>query len=342
MKICYILAGKDVRSLKGIGRYANELIKEISKSVEVKVINLGKRKRINSIFLLPFKLKNFECDCYHALVPDVATTLVFLKKNTIVTFHDLIPYYALKSKMFKPIAKIFGNFWVKISWENVARKCREIIVPSTQTKNELEEIGIESSKINVIPEGVSEFFKPLNLERKFILFFSNFSYRKRVDLAIEAYKNFVKMIDNPPKLIIAGGYTRSVYQQQIKIEPLIEEIKDKVIVKSQISDEEALRLYNQSYCLLFTSEYEGFGLPILEASRCKTVAIVREEAKIPEEVKENSFVVSTDNLSDALYDIVTNKKKRENLAKKFFKRSLQFNWDKTSKATLKVYEKVVH
>ncbi|MEM5855229.1 MAG: glycosyltransferase family 1 protein [Candidatus Aenigmatarchaeota archaeon] len=341
MKICYVLAGKDVKSLKGIGRYANELITEISKKAEVKILNLGKRKRINSIFLLPFKLKNYKCDCYHALVPDVATTLVLLKKNTVVTFHDLIPYYALKTKMFKPLTKIFGQIWIKVSWKNVAEKSKEIIVPSTQTKNELEEIGIEPSKINVIPEGVSTFFKPLNLEKKYILFFSNFSYRKRVDLAVEAYKKFMKMVDKPPKLVLAGGYTRSIYQQQIKIEPLIKEIKDNVIVKSQISDEEALRLYNQSYCLIFTSEYEGFGLPVLEASRCKTVPIVRREAKIPAEIKENSLVVSTNELSNAIYDVVTNKKKREKLAKRFFKRSLRFSWDKTSKATLKVYEKVM-
>ncbi|MFH8119658.1 MAG: hypothetical protein QXS37_02540, partial [Candidatus Aenigmatarchaeota archaeon] len=62
---------------------------------------------------------------------------------------------------------------------------------------------------------------------------------------------------------------------------------------------------------------------------------------IPSEIKENSLVVSTHELSNAIYEMVMNKKKRNKLAKKFFKRSLRFSWDKTSKATMKVYEKVI-
>jgi mannosyltransferase len=342
MKVCFITTGESVASLKGIGRYANEIIERLENVIETEVITTGRKKRINSFVYLPFKIMKSKSDLYHALVPDVATTLVMLKKNTIVTFHDLIPYYAWKTNIFKWKIKVAAKLWSSLILKNVAKKCKLIITPSKQTAEELQDaFGIQKEKIKVIPEGVSDFFRPLNLERKYILFFSNFSYRKRVDIAINAYKKFCEMVDNPPKLVIAGGYTRSAFQQQLPVEKLIELIKDKVIIKNKVSDEEVLKLYNQSYFLLFTSDYEGFGLPILEAARCKTIPIVRKEAKIPEEVKSNGIVTETEKIAEIMYELYVNKNKRKILADRFYKKSLNYNWEKTIKQTLKVYEEVM-
>jgi len=342
MKVCFITTGKNIASLKGIGRYANEIIERLSNEIETEVIAVGKRKRINSFIYLPFKLMKSKSDLYHALVPDVATTLVMLKKNTVVTFHDLIPYYAWKTSIFRWKIRFAAKLWASLILKNVAKKCKLIITPSKQTAEELiESFNILEEKIKIIPEGVSNFFRPLNLNRKYILFFSNFSKRKRVDIAINTYKKLLNIIDNPPKLVLAGGYTRSTFQQQFNVSRLIENIENKVIVKDKLSDEEILKLYNESFILLFTSDYEGFGLPILEAARCKTIPIVRSEAKIPEEIKKCALTIPTSDIPEKLAELCKDEKKRKKLAEKFYKKSLKFDWEKTAELTFEAYKEVV-
>ena len=148
-------------------------------------------------------------------------------------------------------------------------------------------------------------------------------------------------MDNPPKLILAGGYTRSAFQQQFNIPKLIEDIKDKVILKGKISDQELVRLYNEALFFLFTSDYEGFGLPILEAARCKTPALVREEAKIPKEIKECGITVPTKELPKLMYKLVKYEKRRKKLAEKLYKKSLRFDWRRTVEKTIGIYKEVL-
>lgn len=332
----------NVRELKGIGRYSTELIKRMKNKVNVSIISLGKYKRINGIFKLPFKICSLRTDVYHATIPDVASTIVKIRKNVVVTFHDLIPYYAWKSNMFRLKAKIGAKIWSTFVLKDVAKKAKFLIVPSSQTKKELiEAFDLLPEKIKVIPEGVSETFRHLNLEREYIVFFGNFSKRKRVDLAVEAYKKVLTFMENPPTLILGGGYSRSAFQQQFNILELTKDIRNRVIIKNKISDYQLLNLYNKAVLHLFTSDYEGFGLPILEAARCKTVTLVRKEAKIPNETKRCGVVTPTKKLPKIMCKLIENKKKRERLAEKCYKKSLRFSWKKCIEETFKVYEEVV-
>jgi glycosyltransferase involved in cell wall biosynthesis len=42
-----------------------------------------------------------------------------------------------------------------------------------------------------------------------------------------------------------------------------------------------------------------------------------------------------------MYELYVNKNKRKILADRFYKKSLNYNWEKTIKQTLKVYEEVM-
>jgi len=47
-------------------------------------------------------------------------------------------------------------------------------------------------------------------------------------------------------------------------------------------------------------------------------------------------------LAEAIWKVLTDKKLRENLIKKGYERIKQFSWEKTAKETLKVFEEVYY
>jgi len=338
--------GRDAKSLKGLGRYATDLLEHLRRvpGIEISVLLTGEPRRLRVWTSLPRQLLRDFSDVYHATNPDVAITPVLLKPRVVVTFHDLIPLY-ISRQAYSLHAKLLSKVYVNVIWKTVAKKAEKIIAVSSQTKEELiEAFGIPEDKIVVLNNPVSEVFRLIeNVEKKYFIFVGNYSFRKRVDLAIKAYRQFLESLGSrkdAPKLVVIGGYLRTKHQQQFDVSRLIKGIEDMVVLKSGISDEELNRLYNESLALLFTSEYEGFGLPVLEAARTLCVPITRKEARIPSEVREVSVAVKTEELADTLLDVYEHPEKYRSLAKEFYKKSLRFNWKDYMAKLLSIYQEL--
>ena len=79
------------------------------------------------------------------------------KAFNVTTVHDLVP---LKfPKLSDP--KIVLTHQARMNW--VIKEVKRVIVPSIATATDVEELGIESKKIRVIPESVDPRIKPTNL-----------------------------------------------------------------------------------------------------------------------------------------------------------------------------------
>jgi mannosyltransferase len=347
LRIGIVDIGKDAKTLKGLGRYATDLITHLKQypDIEISVLLTGEPRRVKVWTSLPRKLLKDRSDLYHATNPDVAITPVLLKPKVVVTFHDLIPLY-ISRQAYSWHAKYLSKLYVNTVWKTVAKRASKIISVSTQTKEELiETFNLSEEKIAVLNNPVSDAFKPLELDKKYFIFVGNYSFRKRVDLAIKAYKEFLDLVDKKedvPKLVIVGGYLKTKHQRQFDIQSLIRGLEDKVIIKAGISDEELNELYNQSLALLFTSEYEGFGLPVLEAARTLCIPITRKEARIPKEVKEVSISVETSKIPELLVDIYENYEQYKSIAKEFYEKSLKYNWNSYIEKLLKIYQDLIN
>lgn len=146
-----------------------------------------------------------------------------------------------------------------------------VICISQATKDDLLELVGETpgQQIHVIPCGVGEAFRPLSLNPSpvpYVLFVG-----KR-----GGYKNFTQLLHAMAylpelELLCVGG--EPVDAEEMNGIP--DSVARRVRHLGILCDEELNAMYVRAVCLVYTSLYEGFGIPVLEAMRagCPVVAV---------------------------------------------------------------------
>jgi glycosyltransferase involved in cell wall biosynthesis len=99
-------------------------------------------------------------------------------------------------------------------------------------------------------------------------------------------------------------------------------------------------LYNAADVFLHTAEYEGFGLPVLEAMACGVPVVVSNCASLPEIVGDCGELIDLSkpdcivNFSTSIIRIL-----RDGSTKDGLERSKLFTWERTAEETDSVYKK---
>ena len=172
------------------------------------------------------------------------------------------------------------------------KKSEKLICISHNTKSDLLKFCSKEAKdkeIVVIYNGVSDVYKTLNqdelkevedkneflknIKSPFVLFVGARSGYKNWISAVELFKKmpreyFMISVGGPPldeteKKLLATDIRRHTY-----IPP--------------VSNEILVYLYNKTECLLYLSDYEGFGIPVVEAQKCGCPVIAKPVSSIPE------------------------------------------------------------
>ena len=118
---------------------------------------------------------------------------------------------------------------------------------------------------------------------------------------------------------------------------------ENIIFTGFIEDELLPTLYNGAEAFVYPSLYEGFGLPPLEAMRCKTPVITSNITSIPEVTGDSCLLVNPLNkneLEEALITLLNDDDLKSKLSEKGYERSLKFSWKNTAIKTLEAYKKI--
>lgn len=115
-------------------------------------------------------------------------------------------------------------------------------------------------------------------------------------------------------------------------------------VKHISGDDDALSaLYRHATAFIYPSEYEGFGLPPLEAMGCSCPILASNASSIPEVVGDAGIMFdpcSIDDISASLRKVASDSDLRGSLIAKGHERCKLFTWEKTAEETINFYREL--
>lgn len=351
MQIIYDNIIYSLQKAGGISTYWTELIKRIIKKENVnfyelenqnifrKDIDIATKEESSISFkilrYLPFLKKLPSKSVFHSSYYRVS-----LQKDivNITTVHDFT-YEYFRSGLAKYIHMWQKGFAIK--------KSDGIICVSENTKKDLMKFYpmIDGSKIKVIYNGVSEEFIMLEnskeyltddfeilKDKKYILYIGDRSSYKNFDIAIEVLKEL-----NDYSFVVVGGQDFSKDELEN-----MKDIKDRVFHFQGIGGDKLNTLYNNAFCLLYPSSYEGFGIPISEAMKAGCPVISTNFSSIPEVAGDAAILVENinkDSFVEAIKSLENNELRNE-LIQKGLIQAQKFNWNKCFEETYDFYKEV--
>ena len=184
-----------------------------------------------------------------------------------------------------------------------------------------------------------------NIARKYILYFGGFDLRKNVQRIIRSYAALPAPLRAEYQLVIAGRLHLLGHPLYPDPRPLVRELDmgDRIIFTGQIREQDKAPLYSGATAFLFPSLYEGFGIPVLEAMACGAPVITSRVSALPEVVGDAGVLIdpySEPAISEALGELLTSPKRRQELGQRARDRSRVFSWRQVAEQTVAVYEEV--
>ncbi|MBQ1874873.1 MAG: glycosyltransferase family 4 protein [Paludibacteraceae bacterium] len=293
----------------GISVVWNELLSRarVDKDLDVSILDYTDDRKLRF-------LERYRIPAYRAAGPTVFHSSYFriLPQPgvlNVTTVHDLT-YHFYRYGLAKAV-----HLWEE---ERALRHSEAVICISENTKRDLLQFypWVGEDRIRVIYNGVSDDFRPLPDAQKqgYLLFIGNSAVNyKRFDVAQAVAR-------------LTGLELRTV---------------------TNVTREQLNRHYNEALCLLYPSDYEGFGLPILEAQKAGCPVIAQRASSIPEVIGNSGWLVEHDTparMAAEMADMVRQLLSRPNndIIEAGFENAKRFSWEQTYKQTKQVYENIYH
>lgn len=291
---------------------------------------------------------NDKLDIYHGLSHELPANIKKTGAKAIVTIHDLI---------FMRYPQFFPWLDRQVYKHKFTTSCRQadlIIAISEQTKTDLTNmLAIPAEKITVVNQGVNPIFfkekdslfnqrlsKQLKLPPSYLLSVGTIEERKNTKQIVRALKKLQHTIDH--HLVLVGKGKQ--YKQEVL--SLAQElgIVDRVLVLSNINDDQLKSIYEQADVFIFPSLFEGWGLPIVESLLAKTPVITSCGSCFMESGGKHSLYINPQDeveLSQAIIRVLQDKELQQTMIHKGYQHAQKFTHQKVTDNLMQAYEQVV-
>lgn len=255
--------------------------------------------------------------------------------QNITTIHDLT-YHHYRSGLPKA---------VHIAQERYAlAHSAGVICVSENTKRDLLSCypHLQEDKVRVIYNGVGKHFMPLpKVEKKeFLLFVGNRAAAyKRFDVAVGVAQR------THSELVIIGSPLTS--DEERYLNQALGRHQYRTV--SNLPNEALNKYYNEALCLIYPSDYEGFGIPVIEAQKAGCPVICQDTSSLSEIAQGSALLVPhkpsnvlIDEMSSLVNQLRNGQIPMEPLRQKGFMNARRFSWDNTYRDTIDFYRSVLY
>ncbi len=247
--------------------------------------------------------------------------------HRILTIHDLAFMHQNKGIKRRILKWLYVILPVKFA--------HQITVVSEATKKDvLKYVKVDPQKIKVIPNFISDRFRPI-LDRTFNIDHPNIlqigtAFNKNISNLAEALSGI------PCTLTIVG----KLDEEQKKT---LYKFKIEFINKIDLTEDAVYQEYKKANLLIFVSTIEGFGMPIIEAQACGLSVVTSNYSSMPEVAGDAAIFVDPCNvasITDGILDMINNENLRNGLIKKGLENVKRFSKDKTIAQYNSLYEEL--
>jgi alpha-1,3-rhamnosyl/mannosyltransferase len=267
-----------------------------------------------------------------------------LRLPSVVTLFDVIPLVIPHAVSWR--ARWFFRWAAWLAAKTSAR----VIVPSHATRDDLiAHLHLPYEKIAVIPLAPDSRFAPpthsaieamrqkYNLPGDYVLYLGSNKPHKHLPLLVRAFAQ--SSIAHQTTLVIAGQWDVRYPDAR----NIAAETSARILFLDAVADADLPALYGGATLFVFPSQYEGFGLPPLEAMACGAPVACSNIPSLREVVDDAGvfFDLNVNAVQTTLEHLLNDPILRERLRERGLARAAQFSWEQTARATLQIYRTII-
>ncbi len=119
-------------------------------------------------------------------------------------------------------------------------------------------------------------------------------------------------------------------------------LEQRVHFLGHLSDQELAAAYRGAVASVMPSQYEGFGLPVIESMACGTPVVCSNVTSLPEVAGDAAVMVEPTSTSIAagLMKIISDPSLRDELSKRGIARAATFTWEAAAGKVRAVFEEM--
>jgi len=370
-------ARRAVRHMTGIGHYILELAKRmpmLAPDLEFQLlVDRPLPEGVLPAGCTQVVLGRFDVDstpCVRFYSPLWLNTHVprYLKQNGVALFHgtnSVIPLWppckvvcSVHDVSFIELPNAYGpvyRYYMQAQVRLALRRADVVVTGSHSARKDLTDLlHVCDGKVVVIHHGVGDEFREgyensylrsvrsqFMLPDRYILHVGIVEVKKGIDTLLRAGANVIEA-GFADAVVLAGcdGFGAREIRDLASGLGLGERVR----FLGFVPQESLPGLYGQASVVAFSSQYEGFGLPVLEAMACGVPVIASESSSIPEVAGNAAVLVppaDAGSLTEALKAVLGNAELRAELRRRGLSRARQFTWAESAARHVAVYRQVL-
>ena len=319
-------------------------------------INNSLLRLIWTHFVLPILCIYCRIDLLHKLATEIP---FYTPTKLITTVHDLMIEFYLKDKKFTDswtfIGKLKAKYFIAVTKHTLKRSDR-LIVPDKTILNEISsDYKTNLGKIVIVNHGIDRDDRSItnysssNIESNKILYVSSFYPHKGHVYGVKAFayliNNYSFKYQPAPELFFRGHIKDKDYYANTVCEIDKSGCKEKFHFEKYDSKLTISEIYKSVSVFFLLSEYEGFGIPVLEAQSFGIPVICSDIKVFRETLGDSAIFVNfreSDEVARKLFELYTSKEMKLDYSSRGLINSSKYNWPNSADITYDIYRKIIN